>query len=64
MNDARKTIHQTRDADRIDDRASVAHWLAFGGFVMVANLKAIGCNAKAAEDDQEAPSRETWLSVT
>jgi hypothetical protein len=56
MNDARKTVKQARNTNYIDDRAGVAYWFAFRSFVMVANLDAVGCEAKAAEDDQETPS--------
>jgi hypothetical protein len=56
MNDARKTVKQARNTNCINNRAGVAYWFAFRSFVMVLNLDAVGCEAKATEDDQETPS--------
>lgn len=56
MNDARKSVQQARNTNCINNRAGVAYWFAFRSFVVLANLDAVGCEAKAAEDDQKTPS--------
>lgn len=55
MNHAGKSVKQARNTNCINNRAGIAYGFALRGFVMVANLDAVGCEAKAAEDDQETP---------
>jgi hypothetical protein len=57
MNDARETVKQARNTNYINNRAGIADWFAFRSFVMVPNLDAVSCEAKATEDDQETPSQ-------